>query len=312
MIELREIRKTFGSTVAVDSVSFSARPGGVFGLIGPNGAGKSTTIRMIMNILRPDSGEILFDGRPIREEDKARIGYLPEERGLYRKVAVNEMLMYLARLKGADPARAQRNIDAWLERFGLLEWKSRKIEELSKGMSQKVQFIAAVAHDPAILFFDEPFSGLDPVSSDLLRDTIVELGRQGRMILLSTHIMDHAERICSQIVLINRGREVVSGPVSAVKERYGRRSVAVEFDGDGSFMAKLPGVRSVHAFPRYSELELADGATADDVLAGLVGRVSVRRFEVAVPSLHAIFVDLVGGKTEGAGREGVTEGDDHE
>ncbi len=296
MVELRNVGKTFGSTVAVESVSFSARPGGVFGLIGPNGAGKSTTIRMIMNILEPDTGEVRFDGRKITENDKARIGYLPEERGLYKKVTVNEMLMYLARLKSADPTFAQKNIDAWLEKFDLLAWKNKKIEELSKGMSQKVQFIAAVAHDPDILFFDEPFSGLDPVSSDLLKNTIIEIGRQGKTILISTHVMDHAERICSEIFLMNRGTEVVSGPIHEVKSRYGRRSVTIEFDGDGSFMKTIPEVRGLNAFPRYTELELADGATGDDVLRRIVGRVSVKRFELTAPSLHKIFIDLVGAK----------------
>ncbi len=294
MVEVRNIRKTFGETVAVESVSFRASPGGVFGLIGPNGAGKSTTIRMIMNIFRPDSGEVLFDGHPITEHDKNRIGYLPEERGLYKTVTVNEMLMYLARLKGASAAVAQKRIDEWLERFGLAAWQHRKIDELSKGMSQKVQFIASIAHDPEIVFFDEPFSGLDPVSSDLMRDTILELGRTNRTVLISTHIMEHAEKICSDIVLIDRGREIVSGPLKSVKEEYGHRSVIVEFDGDRSIFDAMAGVRVIAGYPRYVELRLDEGFSPDTVLASVAGRISVQRLEVTTPTLHRIFVEQVG------------------
>ncbi len=294
MVDVQQVRKTFGETVAVESVSFTATPGGVFGLIGPNGAGKSTTIRMIMNIFRPDSGQILFDGHRITEQDKNRIGYLPEERGLYKTVTVNEMLIYLARLKGAAPADAQKRIDEWLERFKLVDWKHRKIDELSKGMSQKVQFIAAIAHDPDIVFFDEPFSGLDPVSSDLMRDTILELGQSRRTVLISTHIMEHAEKICSDIVLINRGREVVAGPLKTVKEHYGHRSVIVEFDGDRQLFDTMSDVHVIAGYPRYVELRLDEGLSPDDLLTRIAGRLSISRFEVTAPSLHRIFVEQVG------------------
>lgn len=294
MVEVRNVRKTFAETVAVESVSFTASPGGVFGLIGPNGAGKSTTIRMIMNIFRPDAGEVLFDGHQITEEDKNRIGYLPEERGLYKTVTVNEMLIYLAKLKGATAGDAQKRIDTWLERFKLSEWKHKKIDELSKGMSQKVQFIASIAHDPDIVFFDEPFSGLDPVSSDLMRDIILELGQTGRTVLISTHIMEHAEKICSDIVLINRGREVVAGPLRTVKEKYGHRSVIVEFDGDAGIFESMEDVHVVSGYPRYVELRLDGALSPDELLSRIAGRLSITRFEVATPSLHRIFVEQVG------------------
>lgn len=293
MLELKKVLKKFGNLTAVDGISFTAVPGEIFGLIGPNGAGKTTTIRMIMNIFAPDEGEILLNGRRMTEGDKERIGYLPEERGLYKKVTLGDMLLYLAELKGADKVRSRANIDAWLERLDLGEWKDRKIEELSKGMSQKVQFIATLVHDPEILFFDEPFSGLDPVSSDLLLGAIEELGRQGKIILFSTHLMENAERICGRIFLINKGKEVASGTMGEIKERYGRRAVILECDGDTQFLDRLPEVGSIRRYPRWLEIELAEQGDPDSLLQKIAGRVSVKKFERAAPSLHKIFIDLV-------------------
>ncbi len=203
--------------MAVDQVSFATRKGEIFGLLGPNGAGKSTIIKMIMNIIPSDSGSILFNGKPLREEDKDRIGYLPEERGLYRNVRIDEMLLYFADLKNADRRETAKRLDAWLERFDLLKWKTSKPETLSKGMVQKVQFIASVLHEPDFLFLDEPFSGLDPVSTDTLRGTILELGSRGKAIVFSTHNMEVAEKICSRILIISHGREVISGSLSDIK-----------------------------------------------------------------------------------------------
>jgi ABC-2 type transport system ATP-binding protein len=266
----------------------------VFGLLGPNGAGKSTTIKMIMNILAPDSGSILFGGRPLSDSDKPRIGYLPEERGLYRKVKIGEMLLYLAGLKGADPAASMRRLDEWLERFGLSEWKAHPPEDLSKGMAQKAQFIAAILHDPEFIFLDEPFSGLDPVSTDVLKDVVLELAGKGKTILFSTHAMEVAERICSRILIVDHGREVVSGTLDDVKSRFGKNAVSVEFDGELDLPALGRMVGAVNRFPRYAEMELAAGADAQDLLRALVGMVRVRRFEVLSPSLHGIFVSMVG------------------
>jgi ABC-2 type transport system ATP-binding protein len=251
---------------------------------------------MIMNIIAPDSGQILFEGKAIRDSDKDRIGYLPEERGLYKKAKVGEMLSYLASLKGSRREDASREIGAWLERFGLSEWRERKVEELSKGMAQKVQFIGAVAHKPQIVLFDEPFSGLDPVSSEILLDAMVSLRDQGRTVLFSTHIMEHAERICNRIFLINKGKEVASGALSDVKSRFGRNSVALEFDGDGSFISGLPFVAAVVDFPRYVEVELKAPGDSDKLFEAIAGRLKVRRFELVQPSLHKIFLSLVGGK----------------
>ncbi len=294
MIEVRSVSKSYGTVKAVEELSFTAREGEVFGIIGPNGAGKSTIIKMILNILPPDSGSIFLNDSPIRESDKDRIGYLPEERGLYRNVRINEMLLYLADLKNADRHESTRRLDEWLERFGLTRWKTCTPEALSKGMAQKVQFIASILHDPELLFLDEPFSGLDPLSSDMLRDAIVELGSIGKTILFSTHDMAVAERICSRIFLVDHGREVISGSVAEIKSRFRPNRVAVEFDGSIDFQPLHPLVRSVSRFPRWVEMEPVEGTDPQAILRALLDQVSIRRFEVVSPSLHRIFVELVG------------------
>jgi ABC-2 type transport system ATP-binding protein len=296
MIELRSVSKSYGQVKAVSEVSFQTSPGEIFGLLGPNGAGKSTIIKMIMNILAPDSGTILYNGTPMTEEDKDRVGYLPEERGLYRKVKIGEMLLYLASLKNADPAAAEKRLDDWCRRFDLTEWKTRTPEALSKGMAQKAQFIAAVLHDPEFLFLDEPFTGLDPVSTDVLREAVLELGRQGKTILFSTHNMEIAEKICSRILIIDHGRELIAGSLADIKSRHGRNAVVVEFDGTIDFAALSGMVASVDRYPRWVEMELDGRTTPQELLKVLVAQVSVRRFEAVSPSLHSIFVSLVGGK----------------
>jgi ABC-2 type transport system ATP-binding protein len=290
-LQVQDVKKRYGALQAVDGVSLTAAPGKIYGLLGPNGAGKTTTIRMIMNIIAPDQGRILFDGKPIHPGDKNRIGYLPEERGLYRKMVLNELLLYFASLKGRRRAEVQASIDGWLERFDLSQWKMRKVEELSKGMSQKVQFIVSVLHDPEILVLDEPFAGLDPVSTEQLRKAVLDLGKQGRTILLSTHIMEQAERMCSAILIIDHGREVLSGSVEGIKSRFGRNSVIVEFDGEPDILQRCDLTRDVISYPRWVEAELAEGVSADQLLGYLVGKVSIKRFEVVAPSLHKIFID---------------------
>ena len=296
MISLNEVKKSFEEVKAVDGITFSAVEGEVFGLLGPNGAGKSTTIKMIMNILAPDSGEILFDGKKLSEKYKNNIGYLPEERGLYKKVKVNDILLYFSSLKDYPKQKAQKNIDYWLERFDLMEWKHAKVSELSKGMSQKIQFITAVAHDPRIMFFDEPFSGLDPVSADALKESILDLGKLGKTILFSTHIMDHAEKLCTKIMIINKGKEVVSGSMEKIKNDHGKQSITLEFDGDGTFIKDLDYVNNVISYPRYVELELKSMDMAGKFLADSANRINIRRYETQTPSLHKIFINLVGKK----------------
>jgi ABC-2 type transport system ATP-binding protein len=250
MIELKGVTKRYGGVLAVRDVSFRVEVGQILGFLGRNGAGKSTTIRMIMNIIAPDSGRILFDGKPLTEADKSRIGYLPEERGLYKKAKLGEVLEYLAVIKGAAKPDARASIDAWLARFDLLEWKNRKVSELSKGMAQKAQFVGAIAHNPSVVFFDEPFSGLDPLAQDQLLKVMTELKGKGATILFSTHIMEHAEKICERILLMHKGREVLSGTMAEIKARYGRNAVQLEFDGDAGFIKRLDFVASVSEYPQ--------------------------------------------------------------
>jgi ABC-2 type transport system ATP-binding protein len=294
MIEVRNVVKNYDTVKAVQNLSFTANPGEIFGLIGPNGAGKSTTIRMIMNIIAPDAGEILLNGHRLSEADKNHIGYLPEERGLYKKMKVGEILAFLAEIKGGDAAACRERADQWLRRFDIFEWKDHKIDELSKGMAQKVQFIGTVAHDPAVLLFDEPFSGLDPVSQDLLLAAMLELKQAGKTILFSTHIMDHAEKICQKILLINKSRELLSGNLADIKARYGSPTVRIEFDGNADFIQLLPYVKTTRPFPRAMDVELADIASSDRLYCDLAGKLKIRRFEILEPSLHSIFVQLVG------------------
>ena len=299
-VSLQDLVKTFGTHRAVDGISLEIPKGIIFGLIGPNGAGKTTTIRMILDILRPDSGQVRILGQPAGDQVKERIGYLPEERGLYRKTKVLDMLEYLGSLRGASPGEARREGSAWLDRLQLADWKARKVEDLSKGMQQKVQFIGAILRKPDLLILDEPFSGLDPVNQNLFKDVMLELNRGGATIIFSTHQMETAEKLCKEIALINRGRLVLQGPLGQVKSRFGKNSVLVEFDGDGTFLAGLPGVARVDDYGRYQEVRLTDGADPQSLLRAAVGRVTLRRFEIVEPTLHNIFLEQVGGRSADA------------
>ena len=293
VIRVAGVTKRFGDKVAVDDVTCVAFPGEILGLLGPNAAGKSTLIRMIMNILAPDSGRIDFDDHPLAESDKDRIGYLPEERGLYKRQTVTEVLQYLADLKGTPPQIARPRIMQWLRRFDLEGAAGLKVEALSKGMAQKVQFISTVVHDPQILFFDEPFSGIDPVSMDILREAISELARSGKTVMFSTHLMEQAERICHRVLILDGGKQVLAGPLREVKARHGSNMIHVEFDGDLTPVRSSALVNRVVEYPRYVEIEPAEAASPDGVLRLLVEHVAVRRFEIVEPSLHNIFVKLL-------------------
>lgn len=295
MISLTEISKSYGKHLAVDNLSFQAEKGRIFGLLGPNGAGKSTTIKMIMNILCPDVGSISFNGKKLRQKDTDRIGYLPEERGIYKKVTVREFITYFGMLKGKSRQELSPQIDKWLNWFNLKEWENKKTEELSKGMSQKIQFITSIIHDPDILILDEPFSGLDPVSMESLKEAVLELRDEGKTILFSTHVMDQAEKICSDIIILNKGKAVIQGSVTDVKRSFGNCSVHLEFEGDGSFIESAEEVKSVMLYPRFAEVELCSEEMADSFLKKAAERVSVKRYERVEPSLHKIFVKTVGG-----------------
>lgn len=294
MLVAHDLEKRFANVHAVRGVTLEARPGEIFGLLGPNGAGKSTTIRMLVNIIRPDAGTILYDGHPFDESVRSSIGYLAEERGLYQKSRIGETILYFAALRGLERDEAKRRAVRWLERFGLKGQERRKIEELSKGNQQKVQLIITLIHEPKWLILDEPASGLDPVNQEILREILDELRNEGRTILYSTHQMELAERLCTRIALINKGQVVLAGTVEGVREAHGGTTVRVEFEGDGAFLADIPPVRSTHIDAHRADLELHEGRTVNDVLPYL-GPLRLAGIARVRPSLNSIFISTVSG-----------------
>ena len=295
MLTVSHLRKVYSTVVAVDDVSLQAKKGEILGLLGPNGAGKTTTIRTVLNMITPDSGTILFDGKPMDERIQNSIGYLPEERGLYRKNKLLHTIQYFASLKGVSSAESKRRAYDWLKQFDLLNYYQQKVEALSKGNQQKVQFIISILHDPEFIILDEPFSGLDPLNQILLKDILLELKQRGKTIIFSTHQMDQAEKLCDAICLINKGRVVLEGAIADVKNRYGKNTVTIEFDGDGKFLSSLSSVQTAHIFENYAELILQDRQAAPQFLREIVSKLEIRKFEMTQPSLNAIFLDVVGG-----------------
>ena len=309
IIQIDGITKRFGDFVAVSTLSLSVPRGAVYGLLGPNGAGKTTTIRMLMDIILPDQGSVrLFGDERGGREHSAQIGYLPEERGLYPKMRVREVLIFLAVTKGVKRDVAQRKADEWLERLELSAWGAKRVQDLSKGMQQKVQFIATMLHEPALLILDEPFSGLDPINTQTLKDVIVHLSRAGATIIFSTHQMDVAERICDHVCIIARGRKVLDGGLAEVKRVHGGTHVAVAFDDGGDAAMPIIGDRALVAkaddYGGYAELALAEGVEPQQLLERLVrSGARLRRFEHIEPSLNRIFLDKVGAADAESARE---------
>ena len=294
-IRIDGITKAYEGHRAVDDLHLTVPQGSVFGLLGPNGAGKTTSIRMVMNILIPDTGRIEVLGEAMNEQLKERIGYLPEERGLYAKMKVSEVLHYLASIKGVPARTARERTDRWLERVALSDWKDKKVEELSKGMQQKVQFVSALLHDPELLILDEPFSGLDPVNVDMLKEIILEQHEQGKTIVFSTHIMEQVEKMCEFICMINKGQKVLDGRLSEVKESYGSNTIALEFDGDDGFLRDRSLVGEVDRYGNYAEVTLAKGVESRQLLERVMASgCALKRFQVMEPTLHNIFVNIVG------------------
>ena len=304
-IEIRNVAKRYADHVAVRDLSLTIPRGSVYGLLGPNGAGKTTTIRMVLNIIAPDAGTIAVLGRPAGDRAMMdRVGYLPEERGLYPKMQVRRLLKFLAELKGIAAAEASRRIDTWLERLTLRtperDWGTARVEELSRGMQQKVQFIGALLHDPDLVILDEPFSGLDPVNAQALKDTVVDLKRRGKTVVFSTHVMDSAERMCDAVCIIARGEKVLDDDLATVKASHGGRHVALALDGGltpgvASILADRSLVSRVDASNRFFEVELSGGVDAGVLLERLVGSgARIQRFERVQPSLHQIFLRRVG------------------
>lgn len=292
-VVLDKVRKKFGDFVAVNDISLRVPRGSIYGFLGPNGAGKTTTIRMMMSIFYPDSGSISILGQPNSEFIKDKLGYLPEEKGLYKNMEALNHVAYFGRLKGMSKADARRKGKDLLERFGLGEWLNTKCKALSKGMGQKVQLLATLMHDPELVILDEPFSGLDPVNTEVVREIILQMKRENKTVIFSTHVMEHAEQICDHVVLINKGRVLLDGPITQVRATGGN-TVQLDYEGDGSVVQGVRGVTRVNDAGKHAEFVLAPGNDPDDILRQLVGKVKVRRFDTREASLHEIFVRSVG------------------
>jgi ABC-2 type transport system ATP-binding protein len=292
-LQLKNVRKAYQGHVAVKGLDLEVPKGSVFGLLGPNGAGKTTSIRMAMDIIGPDSGEVLIMGRKSDKSLRDRIGYMPEERGLYQKMVVEELLVFMAELKGVKPAESRRRMMPWLEKLGLGGWHKKKANELSKGMQQKVQFIQTLLHEPEILILDEPMSGLDPVGTNTMRDAMIELSRAGKTLIVSSHQMATVEQMCDRVVLINKGEKVLDGRVSEIKASYGKNTLVLAFEGDGSFLKTLQGVAAVNDHGRYAEIKLGPLADPQAILKAASERLKITKFEVVEPSLHDIFIERV-------------------
>lgn len=297
-LRLEKITKAYDGKIAVDRLSLVVPKGAIYGMLGPNGAGKTTTIRMIMDIIAPDSGEIIVEGKRANKDFNDRVGYLPEERGLYKKMTLLEVITYLAEMKGMTRQDAVKKIDGWLEKMSLGEYKNRKVEELSKGMQQKLQFITTLIHNPDLIILDELFSGLDPINIELVKGILLDEKRAGKTILFSTHVMEQAEKLCDYICLINRGKLVIDGRLSEVKSRFGKNSIQVELEGDSAFVKAIPGVENVTEFNNYVELGLSPAADSQEVLRQIADKVKVRRFQLMEPSLYKIFIDVARTKPE--------------
>jgi ABC-2 type transport system ATP-binding protein len=291
-VQVSHVVKSFANKVAVDDLSFSVAQGELFGLIGPNGAGKTTTIRMMMDIIKPDSGEVTILGEKLTEASKNKLGYLPEERGLYRKLSVLDSIIYLASLKGMDRHSAEEKANELLNQTGMLPHKGKKIEGLSRGMGQIIQFIVTIIHDPELVILDEPFAGLDPVNTDLLKGMFADLRNQGKAVILSTHQMNQVEELCDRILMINDGRSVLYGKLAEIKSKYRSNSVLLGFEGK---LGEMPGVTEKRTHKGYVELVLDGNTTPQQVLERLVSHgLVINRFEVATPPLNEIFLKVVG------------------
>ena len=298
IIECREVSKNFGAKVALDRVSINIPEGGIFGLLGPNGAGKTTLIRIINRITIPNGGEVLFKGRPITQGDVEKIGYLPEERGLYRKMEVGDQAMYLAQLKGMSANDARKELKQWFVRFGIQDWWKKKVEELSKGMAQKVQFITTVVHKPSLMILDEPFSGFDPVNAELIRKEILRLKDEGATVILSTHNMESVEELCDNIALINNSRLVIEGGVDEIRRKYGNNNIELVYTS-GEAVASSEGRFKVlsdedNAGRHTAVLSLEEGVSTNEALSALLEQgVPVNSFKELIPRMNDIFIKLV-------------------
>lgn len=296
IVEVKHVVKAYADKIAVNDLSFTIAQGEIFGLIGPNGAGKTTTIKMMMDIIKPDSGEVTILGEKLSEATKDKLGYLPEERGLYKKQQVLETIIYFATLKGMNPRLAAEKANALLQQTGMLPNARKKIDELSKGMSQIIQFIVTIIHEPQLIILDEPFSGLDPVNTELLKNMLLDLRHKGKAIILSTHQMNQVEELCDRILMVNHGRAVLYGDLAEIKARYANNAVLLDYKGK---LGEIPGVTEQRQHKDHVELILDSKTTPQQLLERIIGRgIVVNRFEIAMPPLNEIFIKIVGEKDE--------------
>ncbi len=293
VLQINGITKKFGDFTAVNDVSFSIETGNIFGLIGPNGAGKTTTIRMIMNIIAPDSGTITILGENEETLSTDHVGYLPEERGLYKEMKVKELLLFHAQLKSMNKKEALKEINYWIQKVGLEDRLNVKVEELSKGMQQKIQFIGTILHKPKLLILDEPFGGLDPVNQNLIKDLMLELKKNGTTIIFSTHVMESAEKLCDEIFLLNNGEKLLYGKLSEIKEQFGRKNIIIIFEGDSSFLDKSEQIKKYNNYGNSVEIQLKDNGDPRILLEEAMHNNTIKKFEIVEPSLHDIFIESV-------------------
>lgn len=294
-IEIKSVTKSFGEFTAVNNLSLEVAQGSVFGLLGPNGAGKTTTIRMIVSITFPDSGQVKIFGEQLNPKMQERIGYLPEERGLYKKMKVGEQLRFLGGLKSVPSSELDKRIKHWAERLQIADWLDKKTEELSKGMQQKIQFIATVLHNPELIILDEPFSGLDPVNANLLIEVIHELKSKGTTIILSTHVMEQVEKLCDDICLINKSQKILAGNLKTIKKSFASNKLAINYEGESDFLNNNNLVKKIAQYASHLEIELVEGADSQELLKQIINSgVRINRFEMMEPSLNEIFIRKVG------------------
>ena len=293
MLTVRNLTKQYNDVIAVKDLSFTVSEGKIFGLLGPNGAGKTTTIRTVLNIIKPTSGEIRFYDKEISRDFFNVIGYLPEDRGLYKKSRVDEVILYFAALKNMSKADAVRQLDFWLKKLEILHYKTKKVEELSRGNQQKVQFITSVIHNPKLLILDEPFSGFDPINQQVIRETILSFVSEGKLIILSTHQMELAEKMCSDILLMNKGQEVCSGSLSQLKKNFSGNMVEIGFEGNSEVIKNLSYVKGVDDYNNFAEVQLEDKVEPYLFLRDVSGKIKVSHFRIIEPTLNKIFIDMI-------------------
>jgi ABC-2 type transport system ATP-binding protein len=301
LIELQNVSKTFGKHVAVNDLSLSVPKGSVYGFIGPNGSGKTTTLRMIMNILPPDSGKIEVLGEQLKSTSCDQIGYMPEERGLYKRMKVRELLIFMGGLKNADNLKSK--VDSWLERLELADWANKKVETLSKGMSQKVQFIATVVAEPDLIILDEPFTGLDPVNTEVIKDAILDLQTRGTTVVFSTHDMAMAEKMCDFIFMIFKGNKVLDGTLEKIQNKYANDTIRIRSSNGSDVFKNLKGVEKINDYGQFQELRMTDDADPHIILKEVINHTRIESFDIVKPSLHDIFVRIAGPEAEEVNHE---------